>query len=506
MPGEFGPPPQLKHLKSEADNTLVIRLREAVAPILGNNVLRHFTDHSVIHSDNVTRLVDELTNSLQSSGRPLQPQELIILYSACYLHDIGLQLENAGNMAVIQQLSLKLPWQDLDDDTRRDLLRRYHHQISAEMVQASVRTVTPIIGLQLSPAYDPSRIACLCEAHNLFLETSIGRKRYEKLTEDGPNIRMGLISGLLRIADILDESRRRAVREKAKTLMLPLESQTHWWRHYYTENVTFDENERAIIIWFDFPPDCHSEYSKIVPALQVPWIETELQRHLQVFNKYGVNWSLKTRFTSKQYSDTEIMPDDVMAYMLGQLREQHIREDASRREAVFNAFKEARPHINRRLDALKKQRDKIPPAEYLLETKKIAYEMWNIGSKRSAVIALVSEYERNSQYLPTEKRVEIGTQLVEMLLEDGTLGLARGWITRLLEEARKLSSDDPLIFRCLSMVAEWFSRRCETDQAAETFNLAMEVSNNEQEITHLRAKLKEIYFLQGKLRLAGGIE
>ena len=167
---EYGDPPQLEHLASEADRALIIQLRTAVAPILANNLPHHFTDHSVIHSDRVTRLVDELAVPLRSSPKPLLPQELTVLYSACYLHDIGLQLENAGQTAAIQRLKLDPPWQDLDDNTRRCLLRKYHHQISAEMVQASVRADKPIIGLPLTSAYDPPRIACLCEAHNLSFE------------------------------------------------------------------------------------------------------------------------------------------------------------------------------------------------------------------------------------------------------------------------------------------------------------------------------------------------
>lgn len=506
MSAEFGPAPPLKHLTSEVDRSLIVRLRESVAPILANNILPHFTDHSVIHSDHVTQLVDKLAEPLQSTSEALRAQELIILYSACYLHDIGLQLQNAGKTQVIQSLELTPPWDDLDEDTRRTLLRTFHHRISGEMVLASVRAMTPIIGIQLTDAYEPSRVACLCEAHNLFLEISADRNRYDQLTSDGPNIRMALISGLLRTADILDESRRRAVRNKARTLNLSVESQSHWWRHYYTENVTFDQNERVISIWFDFPPDRFPEYSKVISALQLPWIQTELQRHLPVFNKYGVNWSLDTRFTSKQYSDTEIMPDEVMAHMLGQLLKQHSKEDEARREIVLNAFNESRPHIHRRLEAIREQKDKIPPVEYLLETSKIAEELWNIGSRRSAVFALVFEYERSSQHLTDSQRIDIGTRLLEMVLADGTLELAQGWILRLCDDASELSADDPRAFRSLSLIAEWFAKRCAYDKAVETINHAIASVKNEDATTELRATLKELHFLQGNLRLIESTE
>lgn len=500
MSGVFGPAPPLALLTSEVEKAPIIQLREAVAPILANNILPHFTDHSVNHSDHVTQLVDYLAAPLQSSDRPLSRQESIVLYSACYLHDIGLHFENAEATAVIQQLELTPPWRDLDDNTRRNILRKYHHRISAEMVLTSARAERPLIGIQLTQHYNPSRIACLCEAHNLFLEVPADIERYATLTEDGPDIRMGLISGLLRMADILDESRRRALLDKARTLALSVESQSHWWRHYYTESVTFDPTERAITIWFDFPPSRLSEYSKVIPAIQIPWIETELERHRPIFNKYSVNWSLATRVASKQYSDTDIMPDDVMAHMLGQLRAQHIRDESSRRELVLNAFNEARPHISRRLDALRQKRDDVTPSAYLVELSKIADEMWHIGSKRSAVFALVFEYERYSEQLADAQRVEIGARLLEMILEDGTLLLARGWVARLADDARALKSGDPRMSRCLSMVAEWFARRYAYDQAVVAFQQAIECTDDECKCAGLRASLKELHFLQGELR------
>ena len=231
---KYGDAPALKHLSGESARSLIVRLRDSVAPILDNNTLPHFTDHSVSHSDEVANLVDGIINPIQQTDTALSQKELIILYSACYLHDIGLQYVNAGNTQVVSDLGLAMPWHELDANDRRNILRKFHHQISAEMVQSSVRAEDPIIGLQLTEDYEPSKVACLCEAHNLFLEVPAYANIYRRLTEDGPGMRMALLAGLLRIADILEESRRRATREKARTLMLDTYAQTHWWRHYYT--------------------------------------------------------------------------------------------------------------------------------------------------------------------------------------------------------------------------------------------------------------------------------
>src|SRR5438046_98010 len=98
----LGPAPALRHLRREANRASLVRLRAAVAPILGNNLLPHFTDHSVAHSDSVAELVDHLGGPLQSGQQPLTDPELTILYSARYLHDIGMQYENAGDTEAIR--------------------------------------------------------------------------------------------------------------------------------------------------------------------------------------------------------------------------------------------------------------------------------------------------------------------------------------------------------------------------------------------------------------------
>ncbi|QDV45297.1 hypothetical protein Enr13x_51730 [Stieleria neptunia] len=94
--GKYGNAPNFEHLVEESSRAFLIQLRDAVAPILDNNILPHFTDHSVLHSDGVTTLVDELVTPLQENRNRLTERELVILYCACYLHDIGLQYENAG--------------------------------------------------------------------------------------------------------------------------------------------------------------------------------------------------------------------------------------------------------------------------------------------------------------------------------------------------------------------------------------------------------------------------
>ncbi len=77
------------HLKDGNRRARLINLREAVKPILANNLQTVFTDHTCDHSDEVTLLVDKLINPLQGSPHRLNDRELFVLYASCYLHDIG---------------------------------------------------------------------------------------------------------------------------------------------------------------------------------------------------------------------------------------------------------------------------------------------------------------------------------------------------------------------------------------------------------------------------------
>src|SRR5437870_13857520 len=127
---QFAPPPAFEHLTDEAIRARLVNLRESVAPILSSNVLLHFTDHSVNHSDSLARFVDDLIRPLQCSDQRLSPDELFILYAACYLHDIGMQFEKANETQVIAALNLVTPWHDIPLEDRQNMIRQNHAAIS----------------------------------------------------------------------------------------------------------------------------------------------------------------------------------------------------------------------------------------------------------------------------------------------------------------------------------------------------------------------------------------
>lgn len=490
-------PPSLRFLDSDSSRSKIIRLREAVTPILANNLLHHFTDHSVTHSDNLCDLVDKIIEPLEGSSNRLSDQELIVLYAACYLHDIGMQYETAGATQVIRGLSLAEQWDQLTEDARRDLLRRHHNRISAELVAGSVGTAKPPIGIQLDDSYSPAQIACLCEAHCVTPETD----RYAELMQDVPGIRMRLLSGLLRLADILDESRHRACREKARTLELNLESQTHWWRHFYTRGVEIDPQTKSITICFEFPQDRIDEYQRIIPSLQIPWIEAELEHHRVPFVQTSLGWTLQTKTISVPYSNIEVMPDQVLTEMVKQLRQRQLREEEETRRIAIESFKQARPLIQRRLTAIKeeKRKNSISPDDYIRELAGLSKELWDIGSHRSAWMALCFEFERTYATLSISKRIDVGADLLRMVIDDDDAGSAKSWIPQFITDVESLPPLDRRKQSALRTIAEWFLDVCGYDEAITAFEKAIAHCTESDEAARLEAELFEMHFLQGEL-------
>ena len=85
-----------KRLRDRGLQARLTTIRNAVEPVLRTNNFPQFTDHSVAHSDRLCSILDELTSPFIGSDRQLNNAEAFVLYSACYLHDVGMQHANLG--------------------------------------------------------------------------------------------------------------------------------------------------------------------------------------------------------------------------------------------------------------------------------------------------------------------------------------------------------------------------------------------------------------------------
>ena len=495
----FGAPPPFQHFTTDSHRALVIALREAVAPLLGINLFHHFTDHTVLHSDSVCNHVDSLIAPLQQTDDLLSNDELLVLYCACYLHDAGMEYERADQTKVVKDLlPLTKSWSDLSRDERLDLIRRHHHEISAELVRDSTQSTNSPLGITLTDQYRPSEIACLCEAHCVTPTTT----RYQVLMGDVPNIDMPFLSGVLRLADILDETSNRALHPRAQALDLSLESQMHWWRHYYTRDVTFSAQNRSITVHYEFPPSQAAEFGDIIPKLQFPWIEQEFRYHLAAFNRRRLNWTLIYKQSVSPYSTLKVMPESVVLEMLKDIRRRTVIAHESARQAALRTFKEARPYIERQLEAARSKKETLPSEQYFDSLLEISRSLRDIGSRRSAWAVINFEFAGLREQLSVPRRIAVGTELLEMLIADEQCDMANSWITQTLDDCSQLPPNSPDKQKFLSVAARALLLECSYDKSQAAFADAIAACTVDSDTAQLRAELSEMHLLQGELTKA----
>ncbi len=501
--------PPFEHLRNEELRSRLISIRGAAKEILKIDLLLHFTDHRLTHSDRLTEIVDQFIAPVQGANSRLSDQELFILYAACYLHDIGMHNERVGDTDTItkalasmsaggQDMEIKghLAWDELAHETRSDLLRRHHHLISSEMILSSVDAVSAPVGVQLTREDHPEYIAFICEAHALDLDDKRDTQRYAEITRDRGNLRVGLLAALLRIVDILDESQRRANPKERRTLALDLEEEIHWFRHHYTEDITFDRTERTIIIWFDFSAENQALYSPVIPKLQGPHIQAELDRHMQLLNRYALVWILVSKDDPKPITTTEPIPPAVFDAMR---KEVDARAGMPMQESISAAdlFAEKYAGVKDRLVELRSRKDSTPTALHLRELGPIAADLWRAGGNRSAWNLLHLPFDQGKASLEPREQLEMGCLLARTMKDDQP-----GWACQILMSltaiADHLAADD------LQKEAYWRLRaecmfNAYIEEFSEAARCALALATSAGARRKLWSSLCEWYLLQGRL-------
>lgn len=163
--------------------------------------LPNFTDHGVKHAHNVQ---ENLSNLIPSTmAEPLSPFELFCLLCAALLHDVGM---------VVLKSPQEKPFQ----------IRIDHYNRSREFVIENNKI------LSLSE-HEAHIIGEICRAHGMpnlnYLESSMFSVR--KYGE----VRVQLLSALLRLADALDMTSERAPGTISSNRNMPSQSQQHWDIH-----------------------------------------------------------------------------------------------------------------------------------------------------------------------------------------------------------------------------------------------------------------------------------
>jgi len=194
-----------------------------------------YTSHGIDHSQNIESIIDAFVpNHLKEK---MNTQEIFMLLSSMYFHDVGMAL-----------IAKDKGYSGSNDYFRQvDEARRIHSEKSASFVLQNCDE----FGLSTAQA---EIIAWICRAHSDIKNTDGTRiytfadlmNRADETNIDTVPIKVKYLAALLRLADELDITSKRAPGKQLKIMDLPLESQMEWMKHQIFSGVSINPNIWAI--------------------------------------------------------------------------------------------------------------------------------------------------------------------------------------------------------------------------------------------------------------------
>ncbi len=230
------------HISSERIAELE-KLRKNVEYILNQNLLPHYTDHSISHCDRIIQILGMMLGENLSGPRRsrLSDDELYVLCLSAFYHDIGMQIPLAhGISKTVDELTVE----DLE------VMRKNHGEASRKVLIKTLKEETDtlklgILSREVKP-YVPY-VATICKVHQSDKDYDPDDVQNLGSNHGSPRIRMGVLVALLRMADHLDCDYRRVDMEKLEQFRLAPESELYWLCCHYIDAVTFEHNRIQLI-------------------------------------------------------------------------------------------------------------------------------------------------------------------------------------------------------------------------------------------------------------------
>jgi hypothetical protein len=245
-------------------------VRTAAYKIWTEQRLKWYTDHKAqTHSERIIAHLWKLIKGLQDTPQKLNANELTILLSACYLHDIGMQDFNV-NGKPIDEL-------DLAD---YDKIRSQHALRGRELIlQRGIKWEKNQFTIPLDDDNRRLCVALLTHAHSSSSFDQVLKEIEEyRIQPGGEPCRLDLLAALLLIADELDLHSDRA-RFLAEATVSP-SGELHNCSHSYITEVDLTSSEsglKRVRLSFIFPHPMARVYA---PRLE-RWLVAKLCRQIR---------------------------------------------------------------------------------------------------------------------------------------------------------------------------------------------------------------------------------
>lgn len=318
------------HLKASIQmiKLAALRIWAADAP----RIVQYFTDHGPDHSERVSKYVCHILEA--NGGQHLSSEEIYLLLTGLYLHDIGMQWDircfpdikrRAENLGAQFNSTLLITLRDGGDLTSefQEAVRRNHHYLSAAWIEYARETGDSALGnAALSiPEELVSDLMCVCKFHS-----QISIDICHEISEINPGLRLKLVAAILRLADELDVGKTRISLESIKNFEFPIEHSIYWWLHHQT-NVSI-ENKNSILLTVRLhPDDSHLFGSDIYNLIIKKFIDK---------NQYLINYLVNNSFNIKISDRSKIVVDK----FIGKIPKEVISAIDSMKSPLFLLSKE----------------------------------------------------------------------------------------------------------------------------------------------------------------------
>ncbi len=288
----------------------ILDVRDRTKPIFENNILPHFTDHSLAHSDRVVKILGKLLKAnLRSQGENrATTKEVTVLVLAALLHDIGMQIPLAHG---IEKEIVELSRDDLSQ------IRRDHGRAAGSLLR-NLADGDDRFHLGLDDARYRRHlpiVATLCEHHQ-----SSETYDPEEEVDIGGRLRVGILTALLRIADQLDCDSRRVDMDKLHQFRIGAESRLHWLMCHYVDAVSIEDG--LIQLRASFPEGMSGPVAELLAGQLVEKVSAEFSIAEKALwrNDIKLRPPSGIQFTGEDFTyQKQSLPDEVLEKIKGRL-------------------------------------------------------------------------------------------------------------------------------------------------------------------------------------------
>jgi hypothetical protein len=282
----------LESFLSESLQTDLSRIKQAVQLHL-DKAPRSYIDHSTGHSQRIIEILKSLLTKLMQRQptdnltdlQPINENEMFVLLAAVYLHHIGiLQISESSVPPTMYELN------------------------SHDLILSSVRDPRCNFNFGVPEQY-VDEIAVVVQGLAI---TDISSTTYtSNFIGINTNLRVRLLSALLKLADGLDLTYQSIDFEKLVNSDADLATKTHWAKYHYVQGLGISQGK--IEIHFRFPPASFDQYQRIIPELVFEDIEKVCDGLTDILWNYEIYVNLPTNLKNHKCLKRSIaeLPADI---------------------------------------------------------------------------------------------------------------------------------------------------------------------------------------------------